>query len=683
VVLPAKLPVLLMNGCAGIAVGMATNVPPHNLNELMDAAIALTKGDVQSDEDLFKLVPAPDFPTGATIIGTEGVQRLYTTGNGPVLIRSVTHTEEIKTTAGRKARTAIIVTQLPYQVNKAALIEKIAQLVNDKKIDGVADLRDESDRDGIRIVIELKRDAQPNVVLNNLYKKTPLQTTFSGNFLALMGEHNKPQRFTLRTALECFLDFRFQTIRRKVRYQLGKVQKRLEVVEGLLVALENVDQVIDVIRSSPNQNAAKEILTSTDHPKSLNLTTKQADAVLKLQLGQLTRLNKDKLTDEQSNLLKSMKRLQKLLAEDDAVKKVMIKEFQETKKKFGTPRQTKILMNEDGDLDDIDLVENSRSVIVVTQDNYIKRMPLVTFANQKRGTRGKKGTSAKKTKEENQVAHSLTCNDHDTLLITTMRGVAFGLPAFKVPEGGRTGKGTAIPSVLPFKADDVISSLLPVSEFSDEEYCVLATENGWIKKTPLAAFENLTSRGLIIATLESGDKLKWCERCTDDDDILIGSHKGMATRFQAQDLRPTGRSSRGVRSMKLRDGDKVTDMSIVRKTPQKQDQCVLAVTNNGYGKRMKLTEFNTRKRSGVGVIAIKFKDTSEDDAVNCLRIVDEHDEALLVTSQGIIVRQKVSDIPIQGRAATGVRVQKVDTDGGDVISSVSIVPKYDGDNHDQ
>ncbi|KAK1736801.1 DNA gyrase subunit A [Skeletonema marinoi] len=493
-VLPAKVPLLLLNGGAGIAVGMATNIPPHNLEELMTACMTMTKSRNEGEEEvtdnaLMRMIPGPDFPTAATIIGKSGARKLFTTGNGGIVMRAVMHLEQVM---GKKSkRNAIIVTELPYQVNKAALMERIATLVNEKKLDGIADLRDESDRDGIRVVIELKRDAVAAVVQNNLFKKTPLQTTFSGNFLALFGS----------------------------------------------------DEVIEIVRGAPDQASARAALMDPENTRFC-LSSAQTDAVLKLQLGQLTRLNGDKLTDERKTLAESQASLRDLLTSDKTVHDTMVEEFEAIKKKFGVPRRSKILPDE-GEKEEIDLVQNERSVIVVTRGGYIKRMPLKTFESQNRGTRGKKGTSS--ATDDNEVAHCFTCNDHDTILMTTQSGIAYGLRGYQVPEGGRTAKGAPIPSVLPVKADDVVTSVLPVSQFSSDEFIVLATEFGWIKKTPLAAFEKLTSRGLIIATLADGDRLNWCERCTDADDILVSSTRGQSTRFHAKDMRPTSRTSRGVK----------------------------------------------------------------------------------------------------------------------------------------
>jgi DNA gyrase subunit A len=677
-VLPAKLPILLLNGSSGIAVGMATNIPPHNLNEIMTACTALVKarqgGAAVTDKKLLQMVPGPDFPTGASILSTGGTEKLYTTGNGGIVMRAVTKIEKI--TTGRKSsitRTAIIVTELPYQVNKAALLEKIAGLVNEKKLDGIADLRDESDRDGIRVVIELKRDAVAAVVLNNLYKKTPLQTTFSGNFLALMTTNRDsssslvPQRFTLRQAMDCFLDFRFETIRRKSQFQLTKVNARSHIVAGLLMALDKVDMVIQIVRASADQQAAREALYI-----ELGTSSEQTDAILKLQLGQLTRLNKGKLESEKADLEESRESLTHLLEVDDAVYDVMREEFIDMMKRFGGERKSSIIVEDDGDFCDMDLIENSRSVIVVTRGGYIKRMPLKTFESQGRGTRGKRGTSDGGESADSEVAHCFTCNDHDTLLMVTQNGIAYGLRAYQVPIAGRTAKGQPIPSVLPVRGDEVITAILPVSEFSDEEYVVLTTEQGWIKRTPLDAFEKLSSRGLTIATLEDGDRLKWCHRVRNEDDILIGTVGGMATRFGAAKLRPTGRTSRGVRAMKLREGDTIADMNVLS---GKNKEYILTVTSQGYGKRIATSEFRAQARGGVGVIAIKFKRGQEEDKVSCLRIVKDDEEILVITARGIMVRQKASDIPSQGRSATGVMVQRVDD--GDHISSVSIVPQYE------
>lgn len=677
-VLPAKLPILLLNGASGIAVGMATNIPPHNLNEILTACTALvesrmTGGTPVSDERLYSIVPGPDFPTGAFILGTNGSRQLYETSNGGVLVRATTQVEKIVSNK-KSQRTAIVVTELPYQVNKAALLEKIATLVNDKILDGIADLRDESDRDGIRMVIELKRDAVPAVVLNNLYKKTPLQTTFSGNFLALREKDGSlvPHRFTLREALNCFLDFRFATLRRRTAFRLAKVIARREIVAGLLVALENVDKVIQAVRAAEDQESARLKLKTT-----LGVSDAQVEAILKLQLGQLTRLNRGKLENEQANLQASQSELTTLCEVDDSVYKAMNDEFRELMNQFGSERRTRILPDEDGTLDEVDLIKNSRSVIVVTRGGYIKRMPLQTFESQGRGTRGKRGTSDGGESDDTEISQCFTCNDHDTLLMVTQKGIAYGLYAYQIPIATRTARGQPIPSVLSIGWDDVVTAVLPVSDFSEDEYIVLATEQGWIKKTALSAFQKLSSRGLIIATLEENDRLKWCKPCRDGDDILLGTAQGMATRFEASCLRPTGRTSRGVIAIKLREGDTIADVDILSGLVNitESEEFVLALSSQGFGKRMKTNEFRQQGRGGIGVIALKFKKAQVEDSLSCLRTVNEDDEILVITGKGVMVRQRVSQIPVQSRSATGVTVQKIDQ--GDHITKVSIVPKYD------
>lgn len=493
-----------------------------------------------------------------------------------------------------------------------------------------------------------------------------------------MGSGTVPTRFTLRGALNCFLDFRFETIRRKTSHQLGKVAARAHIVVGLLKALKHVDEVIDIIRKASDQNDARDKLMDLKNA-NLGLSEEQANAVLRLQLGQLTRLNKDKLMEEKKTLKDSIEKLQNLMDNDTAVRTSMVEEFTELKSKFGIPRRSRIL-TEEGELEDIDLVQNSRNVIVVTRGGYIKRMPLKTFENQGRGTRGKKGTSnGSIDASDDEVIHCFSCNDHDTLLMTSQRGIAYGLRAFQVPIASRTAKGVPIPSVLPIKTDDLITSVLPVAEFSKDEFCVLATEQGWIKKTPLAAFENISSRGLTIASLGEGDVLKWCHKCADGDDILIGTTGGMASRFEASSLRPTGRTSRGVKSMKLKKGDTLADVNVLG--GNENPEYVLAVTSCGYGKRIKTDEFTARGRGGVGVIATKFKPGLK-DKLTCLRPVSADDEVLVITSKGVIVRQKVSAISSQGRAATGVLVQKLDTGRGDFISRVSTVPTFEETDED-
>lgn len=486
-----------------------------------------------------------------------------------------------------------------------------------------------------------------------------------------MGSGTVPQRFTLRSALDYFLDFRFETIRRRSAFELDKVESRAHIVDGLLAALSRVDDVIEWIRSAPDQAGARECLMD---PELLGLSRDQADSVLRLQLGQLTRLNKGKLETEKQDLLASQKQLQELLTVDDAVLARMNDEFDGLQTKFGIERRTAIETEEEGSLSDLDLIKNARSVIVVTQGSYIKRMPLKTFESQKRGTRGKRGTSDA-SQGDNEVAHAFTCNDHDTLLMVTEKGIAFGLPAYQVPTGSRTAKGQPIPSVLPIGQGDHITAMLPVSEFSDDEYIVLVTEHGFIKRTALAAFSKISSRGLMITSLKDGDQLLSAQLCRDEDDLLIASKGGMAARFAALSVRPTSRQARGVKSIRLKEGDCITDMNVLSSAKDDiKEEYVLAVTSEGFGKLVATDSFPLRARGGVGVIAIKFKKGMRDDRIVCLKTVRSDDEVLLITAKGIMVRQKVSNISTQSRRATGVVLQKLDE--GDHITTASIVPEY-------
>jgi len=710
-VLPSKLPLLLLNGSSGIAVGMATNIPPHNLREIVNALKAVIKKErlaprsnevkkgTVSDDELFEMVPGPDFPTRATIIGTENARKLYTTGRGSVTMRAVTHMEELSSPSSSSSkkmnRKAIVVTELPYQVNKAALLEHIANLVNNKKLDGISDLRDESDRDGIRIVVELKmRDTNPSMVLANLYQKTKLQTNFAGNLLALMkpnsGMNDKdsgisveddkgdsgsltPQRFTLREALDQFLNFRFETIRRKTVHQLKKVQSRMHIVDGLLQTMEHIDVVIDLIRNMPDQASCRSALMQSkatkEAPLALGLSKEQADSVLKLQLGQLTRLSQGKLTEERTDLESKRKDFQKLLDDDDAVYNVMTSELDKMAKKFGHDRKSKILEEENEDDLKLELIKNSRSVIVVTREGYIKRMELTNFANKSRGSKGSRASSI-----DDEILHCITCNDHDTLLMITQDGKSYGLRAYQVPMASRTAKGAPLPSVLPISIGQELTTLLAINEFTDDEYLLLGTTGGRIKKTAVKLFEKITKKGLLAAELNDGDELEWCHKCTNDDDVLICSSRGLASRFKISELRPTGRISKGVLAMRIKPGDTIADIDVLRGSDGRDRQhFVLCMSEQGYGKRVLTDQFKVRMRNTVGVKAFRFKGKkAEEDKVSCFCVVNEDDEILIITSKGRMVRQRVDSIPCYRREAGGVVVQKLND--SDKITSINLVP---------
>ncbi|MFO5472630.1 MAG: DNA gyrase subunit A, partial [Dolichospermum sp.] len=552
-VLPSRIPQLLLNGSSGIAVGMATNIPPHNLGELIDGLVALIHNPEITDIQLMQYIHGPDFPTGAQILGISGIKDAYTTGRGSITMRGVANIETIEQ-RNRPDREAIIITELPYQTNKAALIEKIAELVNDKKIEGIADIRDESDRDGMRIVIELKRDAYPRVVLNNLYKQTPLQANFGANMLALV--NSEPQTLSLKGFLSVFLDFRILSIERRTRYELRKAEERDHLLQGLLIALSQLDAIIVLIRHAPDAPTAKgELITN------YGLSEVQADAILQMQLRRLTALEADKIRLEHEELQVKITDLQDILARRERVLEIIETEIAQIKASFATPRRT-VITHGEGDIDDIDLIANEKAVILVTEQGYIKRMPVNTFESQNRATRGKAGA---KVKDDDTIEHFLTCCDHDSILFFSDRGVVYSLKAYQIPVGSRTSRGTPIVQMLPIPKEEKITSIVPVDEFSSEEYLVMLTKGGNIKKTVLEAFSHIRANGLIAISLEEGDQLRWVRRARVEDSIIIGSRQGMAIHFRCthDQLRPLGRATRGVKSMKLKDKDELIGMDIL------------------------------------------------------------------------------------------------------------------------
>lgn len=531
-VLPARIPMLLLNGGSGIAVGMATSIPPHNLGELADAVVAIIDNPNLSQDQLLKIVPAPDFPTGGKIMGLAGAKSLYETGHGSILMRANCHMEVI--TSGTRTRNAIIVTELPYMTNKASLLEKIADMVNDKKLDGIADLRDESDRDGIRLVIELKRDAIPALVQNNLYKKTALQVTFSGNMLALVDSGKQPQRLTLRQALDIFISYRFQTLRRRTKYQLKKITARNHIVEGMILAMKRMDDIISLLRKT--KESTENIKARLTQSKEFGLSSEQADAILNMQLRRLTALEEDKLKEENEDLQRQIKLLTGVMQDDKKVFEIMRQETLELKAKHAQPRRS-ILWDEEGAISEEDLVANDRSVIVITRSGYIKRLSIEEFETQARGTKGKAG--ARLSADDDSVSQFFSCNDHDVILFITDKGKAYSVKAFQVPLGSRIARGVPLPQVLPINSDEVVTSVIPVDSFAgrnsgggvdgaekeeqEQEHLVLLTSNGFVKKTPLKAFESISARGLIIISLEEADSLRWARRCLPHEEVLIAT----------------------------------------------------------------------------------------------------------------------------------------------------------------
>lgn len=721
-VLPARIPQILLNGSSGIAVGMATNIPPHNLGEIIDGLVALIHNPEITDLELMQYIPGPDFPTGGQILGKATIREAYTTGRGSITMRGVASIETIEH-VGRPDKEAIIITELPYQTNKAALIEKIAELVNDKRLEGISDIRDESDRDGMRIVIELKRDAYPRVVLNNLYKQTPLQSNFGANMLALV--NGEPQLLSLSQFLNVFLDFRIETITRRTQYELRKAEERDHLLQGLLIALENLDGIIQLIRRAPDSAAAKQELID-----NYGLSEQQSDAILQMQLRRLTALEAQKIQQEHEELRAKISDLEDILARRERILEIAEVEAVEIKTKIATPRRT-VIEHAEGEIDERDLIANEQAIILITEQGYIKRMPVSTFEAQSRATRGKAGT---KMKEDDGVEHFLSCCDHDSVLFFSDRGVVYSVKAYQIPVSSRTARGMPVLQLLPIPMEEKITSMVSVTEFSTEEYLVMLTRSGYIKKTALSAFANIRTNGLIAISLEEGDQLRWVRRAKVGDSIIIGTRQGMAIHFRTnhEQLRPTGRATRGVKSMKLRSGDELISMDILpssivaeiaeleteesefeganiaqldteesefeeanvaeveeeeleQQTEETEGEIleeiptdnsivpsVLVITTNGYGKRVPVSQFRLQRRAGKGLTATKFKSKKAKDRVAALRIVNETDELMIITNRGIIIRQAVSAISTQSRTATGVRVQRLDDD--DSIVAVALVP---------
>ena len=682
-VLPSRIPQLLVNGSSGIAVGMATNIPPHNLGEIVDGLMALIHNPEITDIELMQFIPGPDFPTGGVINGKTGIREAYTTGRGSIVMRGVASIETLER-RGAPDREAIIVTELPYQTNKAALIEKIADLVNDKKLEGISDIRDESDREGMRIVIELKRDAYPRVVVNNLYKQTPIQSSFGANMLALVD--NEPQTLTLRAFLVTFLDFRIETIARRTRYQLRKAQERDHLLQGLLTALANLDSIIALIRRSADSAIAKAELIET-----YALSEFQSDAILQMQLRRLTALEAGKIEKEHDDLMLQIADLEDILANRDRVLTIITEEVAEIKKNHSTPRRTRIEQSEN-ELMDEDLIANEKSVILITEQGYIKRMPVDSFDAQSRNTRGKAGA---KMKVDDAIDHFITCCDHDVVMLFSDRGVVYALKAYQIPICSRIARGTPLVQLLQVTNKEKITSVVPVSEFRDDVYLVMLTKKGFIKKSALTAFGNIRANGLIAISLEEGDQLRWVSLATAADSIIVGSSQGRSIHFRVnnEQLRPLGRATRGVRSMNLKKDDSLVGMAIVSSQilaeyaalleagsedettedlPEDKTRgpWILIVTTGGLGKRVPVSQFRLQNRGGMGIIATKFR--KKGDTLAALTMVNEDEELMIVTHRGIIIRQLVNAISKQSRPATGVRLQRLDD--SDAISAVAVVP---------
>ena len=643
-VLPSKIPALLINGSSGIAVGMATNIPPHNITEVINGIIKLIEEDNVSDEELMSIIKGPDFPTEGIILGREGIKQAYTTGRGKITVRAEAEIEEM---SGNKQR--IIVKSLPYQVNKAKLIENIANLVKEKRIEGISELRDESDRnDRVRIVIELKRDANAQVVLNQLYKNTQMQDTFGIIMLALV--NGEPKILTLRECLGHYIDHRKQVVLRRTQFDLEKAEARAHILEGLKIALDNIDEVINIIRSSYDD--AKERLM-----ERFGLSEIQAQAILDMRLKTLSGLQREKIDEEYNELMRLIAYYKEVLGSEKLVFDIIKTELLEIKEKFGDERKTKIVSAE-GDLDVEDLIKEEQNVIALTHFGYIKRMPIDTYKSQKRGGKGITGIA---TREEDFVKEIFTASTHDTILFFSNKGKLYRLRGYELPEAGRTARGTAIVNLLSLDAGEKVSAIIPIQNFAEGKYLLFATKNGLIKKTALTEYNSARKTGLQAINLKEDDELIDVRLTDGEDNVVLVTREGMCITFDEKDVRPVGRVSQGVIGIKLDDEDCVIGMeSIINGSKA----TLLAITENGFGKRTELEEYRVQTRGGKGVITYKI--TPKTGKIVGIRIVEENDDVMLITDTGTIIRLNVKDISVLGRSTQGVTLMR--TNEGKVVS---------------
>jgi len=655
-VLPTKIPMLLVNGTTGIAVGMATNIPPHNLTEVMQGLIAMIDKPDISIKDLNKIIKAPDFPSGCSIVGTKGIVDAFTTGKGSITQRGTYKIEEI-TKGKTSSQTAIIITELPYLVGAESFITKVADLVRDEKITGIADANDESGRDGTRVVIKLKRDANPQVVLNNLLKFTPLQQNFAVNVVALI--NGKPRQLGIIEILKEFIEFRVEVVTRKAQFDLDKAEARHHILEGLLIAIGDIDKVIKLIKNSANTEEARDGLMS-----KFQLSEKQAGAILEMQLRRLTGLEQDKLEKEKKELEKTIKALKKLLSSRDLILDEIKKQSQEIIEQYGDQRRTKIVVDH-GDMSMEDLIADEKMAVFVTSQGYIKRIPLITFERQRRATKGKGGI---KTRDEDDLEHFFVTSMHDTLLFFTDKGQAYSTKVYDIPEGSRQAKGQALVNFISIRPSDRITAVIPVKVFDEGTYLSMLTKQGTIKKTTLSEFEAVRKSGIIAIGLDSGDKLAWVRISDGTKSFILGTKDGMVIRYSEDEVRPMGRAAKGVKAISLREGDELVGFDIV--DSDNEDVNLLVVTNDGFGKRVKIGEFRVQGRGGLGLIGTKFKTAKSKLAT--IRVVGPNDEFIIATANGVVVRQKVSEISFQSRMATGSCVQRLE-DNDEVVSVTPII----------
>ncbi len=642
-VLPSRYPNLLVNGSSGIAVGMATNIPPHNLREVVNGVICMIDNPDANLDDLMEHIKGPDFPTGGVILGRSGIREAYHTGHGRIITRAKTEIEPMP-----NGRNRIVVTEIPYMVNKARLVEKIAELVHEKRLEGISDIRDESDRKGMRIVLELKKDVQPTIVLNYLYKHTQMQETFGVNMLALV--NGKPEVLSLREMLYHYIQHQKDVVTRRTKYDLDKAQQRAHILEGLLKALDHIDEIVHIIRSSKDTSVARQALM-----EKFEFSEKQAQAILDMRLGRLTGLEREKLQEEYAEIEKTIAELSAILADETLLMNVIKQEISAIRDKFGDDRRTELTAIE-GEIDIADLIQQEDMVVTLTHYGYVKRLPKYTYRAQNRGG---KGVMAMTTREEDYAEQLRVMNTHDDIMFFTNLGRVYTLKCFQIPEAGRTARGTAIVNLLQLTGGEKVTTMIPMPDETEGHYLMMATRDGMIKKTPMEEFENLRKSGLIAITLKEDDELVDVELTDGTRELLIGSRLGKAIRFSEDHIRATGRSSMGVSSMRLDDGDTVISMAVIEDGAQ-----VLGITANGYGKRTEVDEYREQGRNGKGIIAMNLTDKTGPLAAQLL--VQPEEDILLITDDGTIIRTSVADIRVCGRNTQGVRLMRV-AEGSQVV----------------
>ncbi len=657
-VLPSVMPTLLVNGSGGIAVGMATNIPPHNLTETLDGLLAFIENPEMSNEDLMKYIPAPDFPTGGIIYGYEGVRECYTTGRGKIIVRARCAIEEAKS-----GKCSIIVTELPYQVNKASLIEKIAELVRAKALEDITDIRDESDRDGIRVVIEVKRDAIPSVVLNNLYKHTQMQVTFGAIMIALVNQ--RPKLLTLREMMYHFIEHRNEVIVRRTQFDLDAAEKRAHILEGFLIALNNIDEVIKIIKESADAKQASARLI-----ERFALSEMQTKAILEMRLQRLTGLEREKIQNEYAELIKTIEYLRSILASKELQMGIIANEFRELKEKYGDARRTEIV-HDSKEFTVEDMIANEEVIVTISHRGFIKRTPVSNYRRQNKGGRGASGAG---TYDDDFVEHVFQASTHHYIVFFTDTGRCFRVKVYDLPEGSRNAKGRSLANVIQKTNDEKVTAYLPVKEFVEDNYILMVTKNGTIKKTNLSSFANVRSTGIIAINLEANDSLISARLTDGTCDVILGTHNGIACRFRESDVRPMGRTATGVRGITLDESDELISMIVIKRS----DAQVLVVGEKGYGKRTPYEEFRLTRRGAKGVISMNVTEKTG-KVCGILSVVDTED-LVVMTRNGVLIRQPIKDIRTIGRNTQGVRLIRLDE--GDTISDITVVARDDNDEQD-